>query len=99
MTKNGIEFAKRVGVVCGALLATGALMTGVYTLATKPIMNAVAEERSARIVADSALGKQLANLSHDRVMLLNLLEYPPGSRERKIEVQTLRRLWTEEVRR
>ena len=96
MSSNGIEFAKRVGIVCGAMLATGALVSALYTTATRPIMEAIADEREARIVADSMLASRLSGLSRDRIALLSVMEHPPGSRARDSELRHLRREWAAE---
>lgn len=100
MTRNGIEFAKRVGIVSGALLATVSLggVLWSFTAATvlRPVIEQVVkEERLARIAADSTLAVQLSVLSRDRIDLLDYL----GAKDRneaRLLLSRIRERWSRE---
>lgn len=96
---NGVEFVKKVGIVSGAVIAAGTIVSFVYGFATKPIMDAIADEARSRIAADERLADRLLDLSRDRIALLSILEHPPGSRARAEEIRTLRLEWQKEPRR
>lgn len=87
------EFAKRVGIVAGALVAVvtlsnalgSVLMRQAMVPVTEEIQRQVALERSERITAD-------LQLSADRLLILDILEYPPGP-ERSRRIERARNQW------
>ena len=96
--RNGIEFFKKVGVVAGAALAVVALGNtlggfAVRQLVLPAIREVVAEEREARVKADVELSAAILQLSQDRLMILTILEYPPGP-QRAAEIRRVREAWS-----
>jgi hypothetical protein len=97
VTRNGIEFAKRVGIVSSAILLVSGVLTLFWTFAVAhlitPIMDRkIAEEREARVRAQSMLAEKLSELSKDRIVLLAVIETPQGSERRKL-VESIRQQW------
>lgn len=88
-----VEFAKRTGIVAGALVAVltlsnalgGVLMRQAMVPIAQEIQRQVAVERSERIASD-------LQLSGDRLLILDILEYPPG-RERSRRLARAREQW------
>ena len=102
MAENGVQFAKKVGIVAGAFLATiamGNILSGaVVKYMMQPVVaDMVAEERRARVSADSLMTAQWAGvamkMSADRITLLEIMSTPPGSVQRERMIQKARRGW------
>lgn len=98
MAGNGVEFAKKVGLVAGAALAVVSLGNTLGGFAVRQIVvpamrQVMAEEREARARADTELAAAITQLSSDRLVLLAILEYPVG-RERAEAVRRVRVEWT-----
>lgn len=96
MTPNGIEFAKKVGIVSTATLAGFGVLTVLWSITVASLIAPVIEksvsgEREARVRADSALAARLSSLSHDRVILLAVLG-SEGTERRKL-IASIRRQW------
>lgn len=85
-----VEFAKKVGIICGAALATISFVNllGGFAISqvVKPaVQEMIAEERMARISADSSLAASLSSLSQDRVDILSILSRNGVARARAME--------------
>ena len=96
MTANGLMFMRKVGTVATALVASGAIISWIsgfaWTLATRPIVESIAEERTARVHSDSLLTERLSTISHDRIELLDIMSTPPGPK-RDAKMALVRELW------
>ena len=96
MPQNGVGFAKRVGIVAGAVLTVimlGNSLGGIVTrtMVVPAIERVVSEERAARVRADSLQWAALLRMSRDRIEILEVLEAPAS--ERRTRVRALRRQW------
>jgi hypothetical protein len=84
-----VEFCKRVGIVAGAIAGVLVLVNltagFAWTVATRPIMDAIAAETQARIGADIELTRRLETISRDRLDLIDVMSTPFGpARDRKL---------------
>lgn len=88
---GGIGFWKRLGIVCGAMLAAFALVSAIMTFMmtffiVPAIGTVVGAEREARVRSDSILTVTMAKLSRDQVVLLALLAAPPTRRPHMLHI-------------
>ena len=87
-TNGSLGIFKRIGIICGALLALGSVLQAITMfllgLALKPIHDEIREERIARQFSDSLLVTQMA-------FLAEAVRQPSGSaaRERAVTSVTL----------
>ena len=93
MTKgNGVEFMKKLGIVAGAIIAVGTIVSWIsgkaWVLAMQPIVSEwnqqLSDERHARQFNDSLLVVKLNRNDRDRFELLELLLSEPKARAAKV---------------
>jgi len=94
---NGVGFAGRVGIIAGAALAVISLGNALGGLALRTMVapeieRILVQERHARVAADSTLAISIAQLSADRLIVLTILEYPPGP-DRSAAIRRARTIW------
>lgn len=82
-----INFAKYVGIVCGAAIASWTIISATtgwaWGLATTPILTSISEERRSRAAADSVIINRLEEMNGKFKIIGIALQYPPGSRLRE----------------
>jgi len=95
---NGIEiqFARRVGLVAGAILTVILLANALAGILTRSIVlpavaDAIADEREAREKADRSQIATIARVARDQLDLLDAVGAPPERRARIMIA--LRRRW------
>lgn len=82
---NGIEFAKKVGIVAGAVIACASIVSWTWGLATQPLWAEIRNEQRARVQADSMLAVTIRGMQHERLDLIDIMLAPPGPmREKKL---------------
>jgi hypothetical protein len=89
-----VDFFKRVGIICGALIAASTIAGGitgfVWQLATAPIVQAITAERVSRTTADSTIVTKLEGIEGRFRLIGKALTYPPGSMARERALAPLR---------
>lgn len=84
MSPGLVDFSKRIGIVAGAMISVGIVVSVVWGLATKPIVDTIAEERRARVTADSLI---IQSLDHVSLQVANIgvaLASDPGSSAQRL---------------
>jgi hypothetical protein len=102
MPKNGVEFARKVGIVAAAVIAVGTIASWVsgkaWTLAMAPIVTewklSLGEERHARQIGDSVLVERMRRSERDRLDLIDMILTPQG--ERSAKAAEIRSRWRTE---
>lgn len=91
------SFAGQVGAIAAATVAVMGAMSLVWSWAAGQLIapvveRAVKDEQIARASADSIIVSRLQDLSSDRVILVALMQMPPGP-ERTAFLEDIRRRW------
>jgi hypothetical protein len=89
--KNGVEFARKLGIVAAAIIAVGTIVSYIsgkaWVMAMQPIVTewrtAMTEERYSRQLADSVLSWRMKRNERDRLDLLEMLMTPQDRRAAK----------------
>ena len=106
--RNGVVFAQRVGIVAGAALAVLALSKAIgggvqgyadqvsaraWEMHSRPLVAELRAEENIRRHADSLIVERLRDYGRDRIYLIDVMESPPGSRERQRKIDRVRAAW------
>ena len=99
MTRDTIDFWKRLGIISGAIAGSATIVfwlsAQAWGIATSPITAAIAAERLARERADDRIVDHLASISRDRLDLVDVMMTAPGKdRDRKLSL--IREKWAAE---
>lgn len=89
-----IEFAKRVGIVCGAAIAFWTVASGIAAFAARPFImesNAWRKADSLQVATLSQVAQRLEALDGKVQVIEKFVTSPEGSRARKRALETLRR--------
>jgi hypothetical protein len=91
-----VRFFKYAGIVLGAVIAGSAVVSWIasttVTAIRKPIMAGLAEERIARVSADSTLLSELRIMRSGQLYMIEALDADPHSRERERVLRAARRM-------
>lgn len=91
---NVVLFGGAGGVILAVIAAVGSYVWATeIKKVTTPIVNAIAEERAARVAGEQALAGKLSEMSRDRLDILEVITLPVGSAERDAAARTVFRKW------
>ena len=96
MTRDAIDWWRRLGIICGAIIAAGTIISWIsaqaWSLATQPIVS----EIHALKATDERLAHELRMFGQDRIELIDALTTQnPAARDRKFEM--IRARWAHEA--
>jgi len=91
-------FAKRIGIIAGAILGVAAVTGLIWRLATADLRAALAVEVTARMEADAAADARLDRLANIVELAVVAVAEEPNSAQRAEALDSLRRMRRIEVR-